>query len=390
MIGELPDFGLETWFSRWEFNSRHSFSASDAQTMSVRELLDLAGLSLDALGDVDLGYRPTFGGVDFRQAVADTYDVVAEDDVLSFAGAQEALFWVLAELLRDGGHAIVTVPNYQSLEAVPVASGADVSGLPLWRGTGAELVWQLDVDRLVSMIRPDTRVVAVNFPNNPTGYVPDQQTFADLAALCDDRGIALLSDEVFRGIEVDPALTLPQAADLSERAISVNVMSKSYGLPGLRVGWVASRDRGLLSRLERHKHYTSICNAGPSEFLATVGLRHGVQIHGRNRSIVRRNIDVVRAFFQGHPDLFEFQAPLGGCVCYPRYLGSDGVEAFVVRAVEEAGVLMLPASLYASGLCESPTDRFRIGVGRTAVPAAVDALKAHLDGRASGRPTQHG
>ncbi len=227
------------------------------------------------------------------------------------------------------------------------------------------------------------RVIAVNFPNNPTGYVPSKQTFADLVAICDDRGITLLSDEVYRGIETDPALTLPQAADLSERAISVNVMSKSYGLPGLRVGWVACRDRDLVSRLERRKHYTSICNPGPSEFLATVSLQCGEQIHERNRSIVRRNIEVVRAFFDDYSELFEFQAPIGGCVSYPRYLGSDGVEAFVLRAVEEAGVLMLPASIYASGLCETPTDRFRIGMGRSAVPDAVDALRAHLDGRRS-------
>jgi aspartate/methionine/tyrosine aminotransferase len=381
LIGNLPDFELETWFSRWEFRARHSFTASDLETMTVSELLDLAGLPIETLAGTDLGYRSPYGSPEFRQSVARTYETASEQDVLSFAGAQEALFWVMAELLCDGGHAVVTVPNYQSLESVPVSTGADISGLPLWQGEGPDLEWTLDLDRLASLLRPDTRMVAVNFPNNPTGYVPDRQTFEDLAALCDSRGIALVSDEVYRGVELDPALTLPQAADLSELAISINVMSKSYGLPGLRVGWAVTKDRDLLSRLERRKHYTSICNPGLSELLATIGLDHGEQIHERNRAIVRENTGVVRDFFGEFPDLLEFDAPIGGCVSYPRYLGEDGVEQFVVRAIEDAGVLMLPASLYRSGLCETPSDRFRIGIGRIDVPDAVNALREHLVAR---------
>jgi aspartate/methionine/tyrosine aminotransferase len=378
LIGNLPDFKLESWFSRWESHTRHQFTASDLETMTVSELLDLAGMPLEALAATDLGYRSPFGTEQFRQAAARTYESAAEDDVLSFAGAQEALFWVMAELLCEGGHAVITVPNYQSLESVPVSTGAQVSGLPLWRGEGAELEWTLDLDRLASMLRPDTRMVAVNFPNNPTGFVPDRKTFEELATLCDSRGIALVSDEVYRGVELDPERTLPQAADLSDRAISINVMSKSYGLPGLRVGWAASKDRDLLSRLERRKHYTSICNPGLSELLAAIGLDHGEQIHDRNRNIVRQNVEIVRDFFDEFPDLLEFDAPVGGCVSYPRYLGPEGTEEFVIRAIEDAGVMMLPASLYTSALCETPSDRFRIGIGRTSVPAAVDALREHL------------
>ena len=204
MIGALPDFRLETWFSKWEFAAAHSFTASDAQTMSVAEVLGLAGLTLDDIGGIDLGYRPTHGTHELREAVAAQYDIIAPDDVLAFAGAQEALFWLLADLLRDGGHAVVTVPNYQSIETVPLASPASVSGLTLWTGTGADLRWTLDLDRVAELLRPDTRVVAVNFPNNPTGFVPDRDTFVALARMCHDRGIVLVSDEVYRGIEVDP------------------------------------------------------------------------------------------------------------------------------------------------------------------------------------------
>jgi aspartate/methionine/tyrosine aminotransferase len=155
-------------------------------------------------------------------------------------------------------------------------------------------------------------------------------------------------------------------------------VSKSYGLPGLRIGWVAGQDRGLLDRLERRKHYTSICNPGLTEHLATVALGVGAALHGRNRSIVAENITGVRDFFGQYPDLFEFEAPMGGCVSFPRYLGAEGADEFARRAVEQAGVLTLPASVYASGLASVPTDRIRIGFGRTGLSTTIDALRAHL------------
>ncbi len=221
-------------------------------------------------------------------------------------------------------------------------------------------------------------MVAVNFPNNPTGFVPARDTFIALAELCHERGIVLVSDEVYRGIETDPRMTLPHAADLSPSAVSINVLSKSYGLPGLRIGWVATRDRELLGRLEKCKHYTSICNPGITEHLATIAIGVGDRIHARNRAIVAENIVTVREFFADFPDLFEFESPMGGCVAFPRYLGADGPDAFATRAIEEAGVLTLPSSIYSSRLGDVPTDRIRIGFGRTSTPETIDVLRRHL------------
>jgi aspartate/methionine/tyrosine aminotransferase len=187
----------------------------------------------------------------------------------------------------------------------------------------------------------------------------------------------LFSDEVYRGLEPDPSLVRPQACDLSERAISVNVMSKAYGLPGLRVGWLATHDHDLLARLERRKHYTSICNAGPSEFLATLALRHGEAIRARNRSIIAANLPVFDAFFARWEGVFAWEHPQAGCVCFPRYLGGD-VGAFCRELVNEAGVVLLPADIYASALGEVPADRFRIGVGRRDPEPALAAMEAFL------------
>jgi aspartate/methionine/tyrosine aminotransferase len=225
-------------------------------------------------------------------------------------------------------------------------------------------------------------VVSVNFPNNPTGAVPDAADFARLAELCDERGIHLFSDEVYRGLELDPGRTLPQASDLSQGALSLNVTSKSLGLPGLRIGWLTCRDRALRSRLERAKHYTTICNSAPSEILARIALKARTQILARNRAIIAANLPVFEAFFAEFADLFSWSAPAGGCVVYPRYLGADGVETFCETLLADAGVLLLPASVYQSELTPTPADRFRIGVGRRAPEPALEAFATWLRARA--------
>ena len=375
---DLPDFRLEVYLGEWEFKARYHLTASDAETMTVAELLALATPEeREAFENLALGYVPVPGGEELRSAVAATYESVDAADVLTFAGAEEALFWALQELAGPGDHAIVTVPNYQSTESIPLAAGADVSGLLL----RAENAWGLDMDELRSLLRPETRLVVVNWPNNPTGGVARPEDFRALVELCDERGIRLLSDEVYRGVELDPARMLPQAADLSETAVSLSVMSKAYGLPGLRIGWLACRDRELLGRLERRKHYTSICNAGPSEALATIALRNGEALRARTRATLAANLPLFEAFFADWDELFEWEPLTGGCVCFPRYLGQEGVEEFCRALLEEAGVVLLPASIFASPLAEVPADRFRIGLGRRDPEPALAAFGELLRGR---------
>ncbi|MBT1188410.1 pyridoxal phosphate-dependent aminotransferase [Streptomyces sp. CJ_13] len=372
----LPDFRLETYFSRWEFTARHHLTASDVQTTTLGELLALADdKDRDAFENLSLGYTQTFGDPALREVIAQTYEHAEADDVICFAGAEEAIYLAMNVLLDAGDHAVVVTPNYQAAETVPLAL-CEVTGVAL----DPDRDWALDLDEVAAAIRPNTRLVSVNFPNNPTGKIIDAADFTALARLCDERGIHLFSDEVYRGLERDPARALPQATDLSERALSLNVTSKSLGLPGLRIGWITCRDRALLSRLERAKHYTTICNSAPSEVLARIALKARDTILDRNRGRIEANLPAFEAFFAEFAHDFEWQAPDGGCVAYPRYLGTDGVESFCIRLVEEAGVLLLPASIYRSELTATPTDRFRIGLGRRdpeeGLAAFADFLRA--------------
>lgn len=369
----LPEFALETYFARWEFAARYNLTASDAQAVSLARLLELADPADRAEWEsLSLGYTPTRGAPSLRETIAATYDVAAAGDIMTFVPG-EAITSVMRALLEPGDHVVTVVPNYQSAENVP-RSLCEVTAVPLRPEDG----WDLDTDAIAAALRPRTRMIAVNFPNNPTGSVASAGQWRALVDLARDRGVYLFSDEIYRGVERDPARTLPQAADEYERAISLGGLSKAYGLPGLRIGWIACRDPEVLDRAERVKHYGSICSAAPSEVLARIAVRARDTLLAATRDVMARNRPVFEAFFARHADRFSWSPPDGGCVCYPRYLGPEGVEEFCRAAVEEGDVLLLPASVYASPLAPLPVDRFRVGIGRSDAPEALAALEEFL------------
>ena len=371
----LPEFRLETHFSKWEFKARFHMTASDAESISMRDLLELASPEeREAFDGLWLGYTETFGAPDLREAIAEMYRNCAASDVLCFAGASEGIFAANQVLLDRDSHAIVVTPNYQSHETLPVAI-CEASGVPL----DPDDNWSLDVDRIAATVRPNTRLVTINFPHNPTGAILSRERYDALIALCRHHGIYILHDEIFHGLGPTGAHHLPFIADEYERGLSLNVMSKAYGLPGLRIGWIATRDAEVLQKMERLKHYLSICNSGPSERLAIIALRNRHKLLARNCALIDENLPKWDAFFARHPRRFDWRRPDGSCMAFPRYLGEDGVETFARRLVEESGVLLLPSTIYASELCETPKDRFRLGFGRRGLDDGLAAMDAHLE-----------
>jgi aspartate/methionine/tyrosine aminotransferase len=373
----MRDFALEIFFSRWEFTARYNLGGSDAESMRLLALLELASPEdRRAFEQLSLGYTEVYGAPQLRAQIARTYETVEASQVLCFAGAEEAIYSAMHVLLAPGDHAVLVTPNYQSAETVPMGR-CEVTGVPL----DPERDWALDLERVQAAIRPNTRLVSINFPNNPTGKLIPRATLEGLIELCRRHGLWLFSDEVYGLIERDEALRLPQAVDLYERAISLNVMSKAYGLPGLRIGWLACKDREMLVRLERFKHFLSICNSAPSEALAIIALKAREKILERNRAIVRNNTQEYARLFGDFPELFEFKPPDGGCVAFLRYKGAEGVEEFTRRLVEESGVLFVPASAFRSELTSVPKDRFRAGFGRKHVPEGLAVLRRWLEAR---------
>ena len=336
----------------------------------MAELLALADKESRGLwDDLRLGYTESTGHPLLRAEIASLYDDLDAADVLVFAGAEEAIFCLSNVLLGSGDHAVVTWPGYQSLYEVGRAAGAEITLHELCESDG----WDLDPERLIAALRPETRLVVVNAPHNPTGMLPTHEQWRRLTGELDRRGIPLLSDEVYRFLEFDPADRLTAGADAFGRGISLGVMSKSFALAGLRIGWLASRDRQLLARCAAFKDYTTICSSAPSEILALIGLRARSTVLARSRAIVEANMPRLDEFFADHGERVAWVRPRGGSIGFPRLLDDESIDAFAARLVEEEGVLLLPGSQFGH-----PGNHFRIGFGREDLPESIDRLEAFL------------
>ena len=364
----IEEFRLVRYLSQWEHVVRYPLSSSFPESLTVDDLLRHASdEDRDALFRTPLDYRPIRGGQRLRRAIAATYESLTPEDVVAFAGADEAINAAFQALLAPGDHAITVVPGYQSLESLP-ASMCDVTAVPL----DPTRNWFLDPDRVRAAIRPNTRVLVLNTPHNPTGTLLSAEVFGALVALCRQHGLWLLSDEVYRGLEYDAELRLPQAADIYERGISLNVMSKAYGLPGLRIGWLATADAAVLERFERAKQYLSICTANMSETLSAVALDARDSILDAVLGLARSNLARLDAVLTAHPDRFDWTPPEAGVLAFPRYRHREGAEAFAARLVRETGVLVVPSTVYESALAQVPGDYLRIGFGRRSIESALD------------------
>ena len=365
----LDQFKLEQYFAKYEFSAPYLLCASDCESMELGELLALEPDARDQLLSLWLGYTESLGNPALRQTITTLYAGITENQVLVHSGAEEAIFNFMNVALQPGDHVIVHAPCYQSLGEVARGIGAEVTE---WQGD-PERAWELDLDVLKNALTDRTKVVVVNFPHNPTGFLPTPDFIHALSALSERHGFLIFSDEVYRGLEHDLSDRLPAFADVNDRAVSLGVMSKTYGLAGLRIGWIATRNQQLFGELAAFKDYTTICNSAPSEFLATLALKHAETIAERNRQIIHDNLNRLDLFFDAHAEWFAWHRPKAGPIAFPM-LRQQPVDVFCADLVKQAGVLLLPGTLYGSGF-----NAFRIGFGRKRLPESLEQFEAYID-----------
>jgi aspartate/methionine/tyrosine aminotransferase len=365
----ISPFRLERYFAQYEFTAPCLLCCSDCESWRIDELLRLEPNAYHDLCNLRLGYTESLGSPELRTQIAALYDEVADQEILVHAGAEEAIFNFMQVTLNFGDQVIVHTPYYQSLGEIAKSLGAEVTE---WRGAPRR-AWELDLQWLKDVVTEKTKVVIVNFPHNPTGFLPSAAFVSELSALSEKYGFLVFSDEVYRGLEYNPARQLPAFADVNARGVSLGVMSKTYGLAGLRIGWIATRNSELFQSLSSFKDYTTICNSAPSEFLATLALRHRDAIVKRNIGIIRENLQLLETFFQRYSHVFEWYSPTAGPITFPRYRG-DSVDYFCHQLVQKAGVLLLPGTLYGEEF-----DCVRIGFGRKNMRGCLERLSRFLD-----------
>ena len=306
----LPPFRLERYFAEYEFNTEFLLCASDCEAMTVRDLLALEPGADERFRQTWLGYTESQGSLSLRFVISRLYDSIEPEHVLVHSGAEEAIFLFMHAVLRSGDHLIVHTPCYQSLADVAHSIGCQVTS---WTAR-EENRWALDLAELPRLLRPNTRVIVVNTPHNPTGYLMPRADFDALHSFARGNDLLLFSDEVYRESEYDPSARLPAACDQGEHAVSLGVTSKTYGLAGLRIGWIATRNRDVYAHMAALKDYTTICNSAPSEFLAQLALGHREGLVERNLGIIRRNLAVIDGLFKRRADLFDIQSHTVSCL----------------------------------------------------------------------------
>ncbi|NJC98057.1 MAG: aminotransferase [Anaerolineales bacterium] len=361
----ISPFKLERYFARYEFNTEFLLCSSDCEAMSIADLLAFEEGAVEKFQNIWLGYSESQGSPALRREISGVYESIQPDEILVHTGAEEAIFLFMHAVLQNGDHVIVHTPCYQSLAEVAKSIGCEVSP---WRAREAA-GWGLDMDELRRLLRPNTKAVIVNTPHNPTGYLMSRTDFELVNRFAQENDLLLFFDEVYRESEYDPAMRLPAACDMGGYAVSLGVTSKTYGLAGLRIGWIATKNETVYERMASLKDYTTICNSAPSEFLAEVAMRNRKQLAERNLGIIKHNLKIMDEFFERHANLFSWIRPVAGSMGFPKLLRGD-IEEFCDTLVRQAGVLLLPGTLY-----EDTQNHFRVGLGRKNLPQAVERFE---------------
>lgn len=366
---------LERFFAQYEFKVKYLLSSSDCESLSMAELLQMAAPeSLALWQNLRLGYTESAGHPILLDAISGMYQHVPANNIVVSA-PEEAIFIAMHALLSANDHVIAIFPAYQSLYELARSIGCRLS---LWKLHPGDHGWQLDLDQLEQSITPQTRLLVINFPHNPTGYLPSRSEYEAIVALARKHGLYVFLDEMYRLLEFDPADQLLSICDVYEKGIALSGLSKSMALPGLRMGWLASQDSSLTERWLAVKDYTTICNSAPSEILAIIALQNKEQIVQRNIKIIQANIAHAERFFAGQDNHFNWIKPEAGSVAFPQWLGVGPVEQFCQRLLDKHGVMVVPGSLF-----DYPGNHFRLGLGRKYFPEALEQVQKFMSPSAS-------
>ncbi len=364
----INTFLLEEFYEKYEFCAPYLLSQSDCQSTSIAKLLSLEPGAESEFLATWLGYTESRGSLQLREAIASLYESIEPDAVLVHSGAEEAIHNFMQVFLEKGDHVIHMAPAYQSLFDIAVALGCEISA---WKLEQIDSGWFLDIETLTKLIKPSTKLIVINTPHNPTGYSLSTAQLDEIASIANERGIFVFCDQVYKGLEWSGEAD-PWFCDICDHSLSLGVMSKAYGLPGLRIGWIATQDRKLYDKLLKYKYYTTICNSAPSEYLATIALRHHNTILRNNLDLIKDNLAFAERFFNKHQDIILNNRPQAGPIAFHKYLGPNSVEWFCEELLEAQGVLLLPGYVYGTD------GYFRMGYGRSDFKEGLMRLDAYL------------
>jgi hypothetical protein len=369
----VEPFAMERFQSVWEHRVRINLSESGVHPLSVRELVG-GGPALEALLDQPLVYTQTNGTEALRSAIAALYPGAGMHHVEVTNGGAEANFLAAWYLVQPGDEVVMLVPTYMQTHGLVRAFGGVVREWPLVED-GDRRRWQVDLESLAALVGPRTRAIVLCTPNNPTGRRLTGGELDAIAAIADRHGCWIVSDEIYRGAERD-GVESPSMWGRAERVMVTSGLSKAYGLPGLRVGWVATTPE-VAEALWSYHDYTTIAPGALSDRLAQTALAPPTRARllARTRQVITGNLPRVEAWLDAHGDHYAWIPPEAGAFVYARYARAVNSTALVTRLRDEESVLVVPGDQFGMD------GYLRIGVGEhtESVMAGLERLHAVLD-----------
>ncbi|MGQ9723040.1 MAG: aminotransferase class I/II-fold pyridoxal phosphate-dependent enzyme [Candidatus Jordarchaeum sp.] len=347
---KMEPFGIERWFTKYETSVDINIAESGIQPFTLSEILEMSD---EDFLKTKLGYIESGGSRELRELASMTYKEKNWENILVTTGGLEANFLIYSVLVQEGDEIIVEFPNYQQLHSVPRFFGAKI--IP-WK-LREENSYKPDLKELNELISPRTKMIVINHPHNPTGSIIDNKTLGKICEIAQDNGSYLLSDEVYLDLKPE-GYDLDAACDISSKAISVQSLSKSYGLPGSRIGWIAA-SKDVIERCNEFREYVTLCSNVLGEKLAIIALKNRKKVMERNKSIIKRNFEIVKKWIKKHDEL-SWVIPRAGVVAFPRYnFFFESIE-LCRRLAEEERVLIIPGRLFGD---QDTEYHFRLGFG---------------------------
>ncbi|MFQ6046769.1 MAG: aminotransferase class I/II-fold pyridoxal phosphate-dependent enzyme [Gemmatimonadales bacterium] len=358
-------FDLERWQSTWENRVRHNISESGVHPLSIAELLELSGGSLDEFAALRMVYNQSDGTEQLKERIAGLYSGATADQVTVTVGSAEANFVLCWTLIEPGDRVVIQTPAYMQNWGLARNFSAEVVTFDLFPERG----WEPDPADIERAITPETKLVIVTDPNNPTGHILSDEARTTIIERSRAAGAWLLVDEVYQGAELSGSTT-PSFWGSYERVIVVNGLSKAYGLPGLRIGWIVGPHELKLGAMQRHD-YTVIGPSPASDYLARLALSVREKILARTRGILNENWPLLESWLAGFGDLFDWIAPQCGAICTVRYRSAMRALDLVERIRAEYDILLVPGEHF------HLPQHLRLGYGneRSELEAALGDLR---------------
>lgn len=364
----LSPFKLERYFAQHEFSTPYMLSPSDIEPLTMPELLAMASDERRNQWDnLWLGYTESQGHPELLEVISKLYQQIPPQQVIEVV-PEEGIFIAMNTLINPGEHIIVMSPGYQSLYEIAKSREIEVS---FWQASGH---WSFDIENLAGLRQANTTMVVVNTPHNPTGAHFNHEEWAAIIEFARQYDLWLFADEMYRLSEYDEKHRLATACDSYEKAVSLSGLSKSFGLPGLRVGWLATQSTEAMQSFIRFKDYTTICSSAPSEILALIAIESKNTILARNLAIIHENLATLDSFFENYADFFKWVRPVAGTIAFIEYPGDISVEELAEALIAEKGLMILPASVF-----DYEGNFFRLGFGRRNMPEALTLLQEYID-----------